>query len=47
MGGPQGFEDVRFEVERDVVADKVKRLTAANDRFLRDRADIRIAAPSR
>lgn len=42
---PDRFDDARAKVAQDWIADKVKRLTEGNDRFLRRRADIKIAAP--
>lgn len=44
---PATFEQAKDAVLRDVLDDKVKRLQAGNERFLRKRADIRIAAALR
>lgn len=44
---PATFEKAKDAVLRDVLDDKVKRLQAGNERFLRKRADIRIAATLR
>jgi len=44
---PATFEQAKDAVLRDVLDDKVKRLQAGNERFLRKRADIRVAAALR
>jgi hypothetical protein len=40
---PQPFDAAKSRVADDLIADKMAQLTKANDRFLRKRADVRIA----